>query len=144
MSKLRQRLNDASRSGVYRAGKSDAIEDAVRGTALDCARIGLQGVKSKDELLKTIARALAFPDWFGGNWDALEDCLGDLSWRPGEGHVVLFRQAQDVAADDLGVLLDVLASSAEYWAGRRKPFFAVFVDPGHSLALPDLHREKGN
>jgi len=36
----------------------------------------------------------------------------------------------------------VLASSAEYWAARGKPFFAVFIDPRRSLELPDLYREK--
>ena len=68
-----------------------------------------------------------------------EDLLGDLSWRKGEGHVLLFNGYP--AGEELGTLLDVLASSAEYWAGRGKPFFAVFVDPDRKLALPDLYRE---
>ena len=38
--------------------------------------------------------------------------------------------------------LDVLAAAADYWAGRGRPFFAVFIDPGHALALPELFRRK--
>jgi hypothetical protein len=77
------------------------------------------------------------PDWFGANWDALEDSLSDL---PDQGYVLLFEGAQP--GDELGVLIDVLRSSAEWWTGRGKPFFAVFVDPARALPLPDLFREK--
>ncbi len=137
MSKLLERLRDPVRSGVYRVGKRDAIDEALRGSKLDGADIDLQD----GDPLRAIARTLRFPDWFGGNWDALEDCLGDLSWRPADGHVLVFRNWQSVAGDDFGVLVDVLRSSAEYWSGRGKPFFAVLIDPQARLALPPLHRE---
>src|ERR1700733_15986136 len=35
---------------------------------------------TKKELLTTLAIRLSFPDYFGGNWEALEECLRDLSW----------------------------------------------------------------
>ena len=41
------------------------------------------GVKRKRQLLATLSSSLKFPDYFGGNWDALEECLGDLSWLNG-------------------------------------------------------------
>jgi hypothetical protein len=137
MGKLLARLQDASRSGVYRAARADEIVDAVRGSALSFVRIPYA---EKEALLKNLAAALEFPQWFGGNWDALEDCLSDLSWRKAAGHVLLFEQAKP--GDDLGVLIDVLQSSAEFWAGRGKPFFAVFIDPARALSLPPLYREK--
>jgi len=143
MGKLAQRLSDATRSGVYRTAGSVEVEDAVRGTRLDLAQCDLGEAGDKEALLAGLARSLGFPEWFGGNWDALEDCLCDLAWRPGEGHVLVFRGAGGVPADDLGVLLDVLGSSAAFWAERGRPFFAVFVDPEHALALPELFRPKG-
>ncbi len=142
MGKLTQRLTDAARSGVYRSLRGDEIVDAARGTRLDLARVDLRGAPHKEALLEGLALALGFPAWFGGNWDALEDCLTDLSWRAGAGHVVLIEGHGELPADDLGVLLDVLAAAAEYWVGRERPFFAVFVDPGHALALPALFRPK--
>ena len=40
------------------------------------------------------------------------------------------------------MLIDVLRSSAESWAARGKPFFAVFIDPARALPLPSaFHRE---
>lgn len=142
MGKLAQRLTDPARSGVYRTRQGTEVEDAVRGTRLDLAHAELGGADGKEALLERLALALGFPAWFGGNWDALEDCLGDLGWRGGDGHVILFTGYEDLPADDLGVLLDVLAASAAYWAERGKPFFAVFVDAPHALALPELFRPK--
>jgi len=133
MSKLLERLRDAARSGVYRAGSPQAVLEVTRGTDLDVAQIDAGA-----GVIGSIARALEFPQWFGGNWDALEDSLGDLSWREGAGHVLLFRTYP--AGDELGLLVDVLRSTAEYWAGRGKPFFAVFIDPQRRLEVPDLYR----
>lgn len=133
MGKLGQRLMDASRSGVYRASAAASVVDAAREAALDLVRIDAQ-----DALFERLAKALDFPAWFGGNWDALEDCLGDLSWRAGGGHVLVFDGYPGGA--ELGALLDVLRSSAQYWAQRGRPFFAVFIDPQRQLALADLYR----
>jgi RNAse (barnase) inhibitor barstar len=121
----------ASRSGVYRVPRAGGVGK------LALARIRFQ---KKEGLLREIAAALRFPDWFGRNWDALEDCLTDLSWLPADGYVLVFEQAKP--DDDFGVLVDVLRSSAEHWAGRGRPFFALFVDPARSLPLPDLDEEK--
>ena len=137
MGKLIQRLEDASRSGVYRASRADEIIDAARGSKLAVARIAFA---DKETLLRELARALQFPKWFGGNWDALQDCLGDLSWSQARGHVLIVEDAK--AGDELAIFMDVLGSSAEYWAARGRPFFAVFIDPPGSLALPALYGGK--
>lgn len=141
MAKLIQRLQDPAKSGVYRASGASEIADAVRGSALDLAKIPLQAMTEKNGVLRSIAATLGFPDWFGGNWDALEDCLTDLSWRQAQGHVLVFEGTQLLSKDDLGVLIDVLASAADFWAEQGKPFFAVFIDPQRALALTDLFRE---
>lgn len=41
-------------------------------------RIDCGGCADKKELHARIAAALAFPDWYGHNLDALMDCLTDL------------------------------------------------------------------
>jgi len=140
MSKLLQRLSDPSRSGIYRVARPDEVLDATSGSRLNVSRISLAGARDKPALLATVARALDFPDWFGGNWDALEDCLTDLSWLDGEGQVLLIEASSTVAHGDLAIFRDVLASSARHWAARRKPFFAVFVDGPPDL--PPLMRER--
>ena len=134
MSKLLERLRDPARSGVYRARTANDIEQATSASDLDVVAIDAGA-----DVFAGMASALDFPSWFGANWDALEDCLSDLSWREREGYVLLL--AGYPRGDALGVLTDVLRSVAEYWASRGKPFFAVFLDPEKKLALPDLYRE---
>jgi len=133
MSKLLARLRDPARSGVFRARSADDIEQATRGSGLDVV-----GIDTTGSVLADIGRALEFPSWFGGNWDALEDSLSDLSWRPRQGYVLIFRGYPE--GDALGILADVLRAAAQYWAERGKPFFAVFIDPQKKLDLPDLYR----
>ena len=134
--KLIQRLQDPSRSGVYRVSRVDEVADALKGSNLSLVRVPFA---DKVQLLKNMASALGFPDWFGHNWDALEDCLTDLSWRDAPGTVLLIESPRP--GDELGVLVDILRSSAESWAGRGKPFFALFVDPQRALPLPELFRQ---
>jgi hypothetical protein len=143
MDRLARQLSDAARSGVYRVPRPDAALDAARGARLDLARVDLAGAADKEALLERLAQALAFPDWFGGNWDALEDCLTDLSWRAGTGHVLVLERHGELPLEDLGVLIDVLAAAAQHWAGRGRPFFALFVDPDGNMALPELSGRKG-
>ena len=138
MGKLLERLKDPARSGVYRVSRADETVEAVRGSELSFAIIP---ISENTELMQTIAKALGFPHWFGGNWDALEDCLTDLSWREAAGHVLLLEGSQGLPEDDAGILIDVLTAAAEFWAGQGKPFFAVFVDPKRVLELADLFRE---
>ena len=85
-----------SRSGVYRVARAEEAGKPV------LARIRFQ---EKEKLLREIAAALRFPDWFGQNWDALEDCLTDLSWLDADACVLVFEQAKP--GDDFGVLVDV-------------------------------------
>ena len=140
MGKLLQRLSDAAKSGVYRSSRSDEILEAARGSALQVTRIALADATDRDALMQRIASALALPSWFGGNWDALEDCLADLSWSNAAGHVLLFESAQAVPAVERGILVDVLASAAAYWAGHKRPFFAVFLDG--MPQLPELYKSR--
>lgn len=57
-----------------------------------------------------IAAALQFPWYFGGNWDALEECVRDLSWL-GAAHVVV------AVADAAALLSDEADREALIFAG---------------------------
>jgi Barstar (barnase inhibitor) len=138
MSKLLQRLSDASKSGVYRTSRTDEIVQATLGSAMQVIPIGLKGAADKDALMARMAQTLAFPPWFGGNWDAMEDCLSDFSWSDAAGRVLLFEGAADLPVDERGILIDILASAAGTWAERKRPFFAVFLDGPPTL--PELYK----
>lgn len=135
---LDERINDPAKSGVYRA-----LHDRDIRAALSAGKQGIAMVelgRGKNAILAGIATALEFPDWFGGNWDALEDCLTDLSWRTGTDRVILFQG--EVAGEDFGILVDVLTSAAEFWRKQGRAFVAVFIDPDKRLKLPELYDAK--
>jgi RNAse (barnase) inhibitor barstar len=87
-------------------------------------------ITGKGELLDAIARSLSFPDYFGRNWDALEECLRDLEWLPAPGYVMLFTDADPFWQKDPGafiVLVSVVGSASDEWAKEGVPFHLVVV-----------------
>lgn len=139
MGKLAERLRDPARSGVYRASRVDEILDAAKGSGLRLATV--KTGTDKAALLQSLAQALDFPGWFGHNWDALNDCLGDLSWSKGAGHVVTFEQWEQLGSEVRDTLIEILSSAAQAWREQGEPFIAVFIDPRRKLALPELFTE---
>lgn len=122
----------ADRAGVYHlpAEGMPAVARAADEAGLVLVRIDLDGCDSKAECLARVAAALRFPSWFGHNWDALADCLGDLSWLPGEGYVIVLEHADRfrVAAEhDFVTLLEIFQQAAEEWAAEGVPLW-TFVD----------------
>ena len=70
-------------------------------------------------LFTEFARALNFPDYFGHNWDAMEECLADLEWLPAKGYVLLITDAQAVLSgdeDEYETLLEILSDAGEAWS----------------------------
>lgn len=72
------------------------------------------GITSKDELLSELAKQLHFPDYFGANWDALWECIRDLSWLP-NGAVILEHSDVPLAGDveNLKTYLSILNDTVQ-------------------------------
>lgn len=138
---LRAMLADASQNGAYFVDVRDreALEEAALSLRYAVAPIDCAGCGDKHEILARFAQALRFPDWFGDNWDALADCLGDLSWWPADGYLLLVEHAGAWRTDDaeaFGVLLDILNEAARKWGERRVPFWALI--PLSAAALAEI------
>ena len=48
-----------------------------------------QKIQNRNELFESLAELLEFPNFFGNNFDALDDMLNDLSWINAD-HVILY------------------------------------------------------
>lgn len=48
-------------------------------------------IKTEEDLFAAVATALQFPAYFGRNWDALDECLRDMTWLPSKGYVLIVR-----------------------------------------------------
>ena len=98
--------------------------------------IHFNGGADKKAVLRTIARELAFPSWFGANLDALYDCLTDLPEADAPGAdrgwvIVLGALPGPPHLDDetRTALLDVFRDAAEDFAQRGVPL-RVFYQAG--------------
>lgn len=109
MARLQDILADPALNGVYRlAGEAEVVP------VLDA-----RGLGDKAALLAALGRALDFPAYYGENWDALEECLLDLSWRQGP-LCLRIREAGALPADLCATLCDIFAGAAAYWAERGR------------------------
>jgi RNAse (barnase) inhibitor barstar len=92
---------------------------------VDCS-----GARSKRRLMATLASALALPEYFGANWDALADCLTDLEWMPAKGYVLALHGLEGLARRsprDYAMLLDVLADAVTFWREQDVPFYVLLA-----------------
>ncbi len=139
---MRALLADTAQCGAYFVDQRDADALAAAAKALEFAliRIGFEGCSDKDDALARIARALEFPEWFGGNWDALADCLSDMSWRPADGYVLLLEHVEQwrtQAPEDFDTTIDIFNEAAIGWARMRRPFWTLMPLPADVLsAMP--------
>ena len=87
-------------------------------------------------LLTECARTLDFPDYFGRNWDALEECLADLEWLPAKGYILLITNAESVLPDDeeeYETFLEILRDAGEAWGNGQAGMGARPATPFHVL-----------
>jgi hypothetical protein len=124
------------RSGVYRSpSQVQTVRDSVLASGGCWFDINLGPVRTKEQLLETIAAACDFPPTFGRNWDALADALQDFSWCPSDAyglHLLHGGAAARVLHGDWPTLLEILVQSAMHWKERGKLFIA-FVDDAPEL-----------
>lgn len=132
-------LADAANGGAYFVDARDRAALVEAAAALDFIVVAIDcgTVHDHEAGLARIALALAFPEWFGGNWDALQDCLGDLSWLPGAGYLLLFDHSggwREAEPDTFATLLDILNDAGQVWASAGVPFWALLPLPTDALA----------
>jgi RNAse (barnase) inhibitor barstar len=83
-------------------------------------RADLAGAGDRAAMLARIAAGLGFPTHFGGNLDALFDCLTDLAVPPAGLCCVLAGFPARTAVADREALLGVFQEAAEHLAARDR------------------------
>lgn len=97
-------------NGVYRLSKSvSGLLPVLDGRALG----------DKHALLVALGGTFDFPDYYGANWDALEECLSDLSWYSGP-ICLLIDHADAIPVSLMKTLLEIFLHAAEQSAGEGR------------------------
>ena len=89
---LRDLLDDET-GGVFFLPRHEAPRDVqavAKRAGFAYFHIEGKNIARKEQLLNHVATALRFPDYFGGNWDALEECLADMEWVDAPGYVIYY------------------------------------------------------
>ena len=92
MSGLAGLLAHHAEPGIYRwhgAFPVDDVRHTVEHAGWRFAAIDGWHSPTKTELLAAIGTALNFPDYYGQNFDALADCLADVTSGDSEGWILL-------------------------------------------------------
>jgi hypothetical protein len=112
-------------------GPSDLEELTRRLSILEIEVRHIDGssVGSKAALLAELADAWDFPAHFGHNWDALNDCLLDLTWIPAAGYVTVITGA-DALSERLPEVVVELSRTFSFVG-------AMWATPGSTTVLPD-------
>lgn len=93
-------------------------------------KLSIAGVESDKDLFVLLAQALKFPEYFGHNWDALDECLADIKWLPPAGCVLVCTHAGMAWSQcpaTFGKLISAWLDAARSWAETKTPFHLVFV-----------------
>ncbi|EBH9555975.1 barstar family protein [Salmonella enterica subsp. enterica serovar Agona] len=125
------RLNKASTTSVHFVNDA-VLRDSVEKAGVSVMESDLSNVHDADDLFSAVSEAMQFPEYFGGNWDALDECLGDLDWLPNSGFVLLAKGAHKAWSNNpqvMGMFTNCWLEANEYWFEQGIPFHLVFVLP---------------
>jgi len=137
-------LGDVTRAGVFHMPQvaREPLVRAAEANGFVIFPVDLGAAKDKDSLLGIIGRAMAFPEWFGHNFDALSDCLADLGWRPAEGYLVLLEHCDGIhgrAEEDFITTLQVFEQAANEWREQGVAFWCLVDMQADGIAwLPGM------
>lgn len=86
-------------------------------------------LRRKQDLLRALATGLKLPKYFGHNWDALEECLRDLSWMPADASIVLLHEQLPLADEDQRkTYIEILRNGLQAQKGRLRIIFPARID----------------
>ena len=145
MEALKTMLKGGKPGGVfwYNSHASPAdVARAASGAKLAYFHIEGQMLMRKEQFLNHAAVAMHFPDWFGDNWDAFEDCLTDLSWVDADGYVILYDHTDlfaEHAPQHFDTLIEIFKESADFWAAQGKRLYVLLRGKHPVEGLEPVH-----
>jgi hypothetical protein len=103
---------------------------SLGGRGAELAECAVGADTSDEGVLRVVAEGLGLPSYFGMNWDALDEALGDLPEPAAEGRVLVLRSASqlwDRNPEAAGRLISVWLLGAARWAKRGKGLHLIFL-----------------
>ena len=89
----------------------------------------ISNARTKADFMDRATEVFLLPSYFGRNWDALHECLSDLTWLPAEGYILIL-STDDLlrtSPDDLKSAVEVLLHVNRSWRQDGIRFCALLV-----------------
>ena len=74
------------------------------------------GIHNTYKLLEILSKRLNFPDYFGMNWNALEECLRDFHWTTTNQISIFHEDLPELPWNDLKIYLNILTKVLQFWS----------------------------
>ena len=135
--RLLRRLHGVRRSDA----PLDELESAADELGWRCVVLDSSEIETKEAFLELCAESFALPEWFGMNWDALEECLGDLDLGGVEGVAVLWSgwgELAEASAKEFAIALDIFAGAVRGWHRDDVDGGLLLVGEGPDVEVEDL------
>lgn len=87
-------------------------------TELFLTSIDGKDCSNKKALFNTFSSELQFPDYFGNNWDAFNDCFNDLEWLDSNQYVLFFENFEEILTQDineLDIFIEIIEKAIKEW-----------------------------
>jgi hypothetical protein len=90
--------------------------------------------RGKEKVLGVLARGLRFPSYFGWNWDALDECLRDLSWLGEVKKITIVHDGLPFSprAEHFTLYRELLADAVASLQSAAEPRELKIVFPSHA------------
>jgi RNAse (barnase) inhibitor barstar len=127
------------------------IEHTSEGRAFAIRSLDGRTMTTVNGVFKEFGESLGFPDYYGSNSAAIEECLNDLSWLPAPGYILVITNSSALLGGEpepemawLMTLLERVCeewsrpvSLGEEWDRPEVPFHVVFqLESNENNAVP--------
>lgn len=88
-----------------------------------------------DNLFYEFSKVFKFPDYFGNNWAAFDECINDLEWLEGKAYILFITESDKITKtsdNDFKTLIKLLMQTIVEWTeGRNYDDFPTQPIPFH-------------
>lgn len=96
------------------------IEAIIKHEQLKIIAKRIEGLRCHNlgDVFSEFAMAFNFPNYFGYNWAAFDECLNDLSWLAAPSYILCIANFDALLFDDptdRKILIEILSSSVKEW-----------------------------
>ncbi|MEM9299810.1 MAG: barstar family protein [Bacteroidota bacterium] len=115
-------LESNTSSGSVGVAQSALVENYWKYSDKKCVVIKLDCcmMKTKEGLFNQFAQAFKFPEYFGENWSAFNDCVTDLGWITADAYSVLLLNSEfilaDESSDQFDIFIRIISEAADEWS----------------------------